>query len=122
MLTQDDVAWIRSNRAEILESRTESITIWHAVNGGTDPYTGEPIAGAPVSETVIVVWKPVTERELADGAELQIGDVKVSFLDTVNLADVERVEKSGIKYELVTIDERGLGGRNRFECVVRRVV
>lgn len=121
MLTQDDVTWIRANRTEILTSRTESITVWHAVAGGTDPYTNEPIAGEPVSETTSVVWKPVTERDLVDGAELQIGDVKVSFLDTVNLADVERVEKSGIQYELVTIDERGLGGRNRFECVVRQV-
>lgn len=125
MLTQSDVDWIRDNRAEMLANRTESVTIYHVVNSGTDPYTGEPIAGEAVPETVAVVWKEYQlrgdRRELVGGVELREGDVRVSFDPSINLAAVKRIVRGSIDYELVAHDGRGIGGKNRVECVVRRV-
>lgn len=124
MLTQDDATWVRANRAELLAGRTESITIWHNVSGGTDTYTGEPIAGVPVAETVDVVWKKYrsnSEREMVGGVELREGDVRVTFDTSVVLTDVTRLTRGVDIYELVAIDGRGLGGANRKETAVRRV-
>jgi hypothetical protein len=102
-------------------NRTVEVTVLFNSAGGYDPYTGEPIAGEPVAETVAVVWKPVTERDLVNGTEIRNGDVKVSFMSDVNLADIVRLTKSGVEYAVFTADELGLGGPNRYECVVRQV-
>lgn len=121
ILTTNDVDWIRANRTEILTNRTVEVTVLFNSAGGYDPYTGEPIAGEPVTETVAVVWKPVTERDLVDGTEIRVGDVKVSFMADVNIAEIAHLVKDGIEHVVVTADERGLGVPNRYECVVRRV-
>jgi hypothetical protein len=125
MLTQDDASWIKSNRAEVTEGRTETITLVRAVDGGNDPYTNEPI-NTEASESVAVVWKELStvangERDVVNGEELQNGDVQVTFDSAVELANLIRVEKTGIKYEIVTVDEKGIGAVNRLECIARRL-
>lgn len=125
MLTQDDANWIKSNRVEITEGRTETITLVRVVSGGNDTYTGEPIS-TESSESVVVVWKEVStvangERDVVNGVELQTGDVQVSFDVGVFLTDVLRLERGSIKYEIVTIDEKGIGVVNRRECIARRL-
>ncbi|GMK47651.1 hypothetical protein PghCCS26_47810 [Paenibacillus glycanilyticus] len=121
ILTTNDVDWIRANRTEILTNRTVEVTVTYNAVEDYDPYTGEPIAGEPVTETVAVVWKPVTERDLVNGTEIRKGDVKVSFMSDVNITDIAQILKGGVEYAIVITDERGLGGLNRYECVVRRV-
>lgn len=125
MLSQDDANWIKSNHAEITEGRTETITLVHAVDGGKDPYTGEPIS-TESSELIAVVWKEVStvangERDVVNGVELQTDDVQVSFDAGVNLSDVLRVERGGISFEIVTVDEKGIGVVNRRESIARRL-
>lgn len=125
MLTQDDANWIKSNRVEITEGRTETITLVRAVIGGNDPYTGEP-TNTESSESVAVIWKEVStvangERDVVNGVELQTGDVQVSFDASVILTDVLRLERGSIKYEIVTVDEKGIGAINRRECIARRL-
>jgi hypothetical protein len=125
MLTQDDASWIKSNRAEVTEGRTETITLVRAVSGGNDPYTNEPI-DTEASESASVVWKELStvangERDVINGVELQTGDVQVTFDSEINLSDVIRLEHAGIKFEIVTIDEKGIGTVNRRECVARRL-
>jgi hypothetical protein len=125
MLSQDDVNWIKSNHAEITEGRTTTITLVRAVSGGSDPYTNEPI-NTEASENVSVVWKEVStvangERDVVNGIELQTGDVQVTFDDTVNLSDLIRIERAGQEFEIVTIDEKGIGAVNRLECIARRL-
>lgn len=125
MLTQDDASWIKSNRAEITEGRTETITVVREVTSGNDPYTNEPVS-TDVPEAVTVVWKEVStvangERDVINGVEIQNGDVRVTFNSVTNLSDVVRLERGGIEYEIVTVDEKGIGAVNRRECVARRL-
>jgi hypothetical protein len=125
MLTADDIAWIKTNRAEITGNRTESVTLVHATITGVDAYTGEPIV-TDVLETVSAVWKEYSsvangDRDVINGIELRKDDVKATFADTVTLADVSEVQRGGVAYAIITVDEKGIGGKNRYECVLRRV-
>lgn len=124
MLSQSDIEFIKANRAELLQNRTETITVVRAVSGGADPYTNEPI-NTESSESVAVVWKEVStvangERDVVNGVELQTGDVQVTFDVAVDLTDVLRLERTGVSFEIVTIDEKGIGSVNRRECIARR--
>lgn len=126
MLTNDDIAFIKSNRTELVNNRTESIEIIHVTEGAKDPYTGES-AVTETLETVSVVWKEYStvangDRSIVAGIELRQDDVKVTFDSAVNLSDVKRVIRGGIDFELIAIDEKGIGETNRYECVARRVI
>lgn len=125
MLSQSDIEFIKNNRSELLQNRTETITLVRAISGEPDPYTGES-SETEVPESVTVVWKEVStiangERDVVNGVELQTGDVQVSFDALVNLSDVERIERGGLEYTIVTIDEKGIGAVNRRECIARRL-
>lgn len=127
MLTQDDVNWIKSNRSELVQNRTESITILKPQIGGTDPYTNEPIELAPLPIVVQAVWKEYStvsngDRSVVGGVELRQDDVKVTFDSSVDLVGVKIVQRDSIDFELIATDEKGIGETNRFECVARRVV
>jgi hypothetical protein len=126
MLSREDIEMIRSTRAEITHNRTEPITLIHVKPGAVDPWTGEPTGDEEVSEVVDVVWKEyssvaVGERSVIGGIELKENDVKVSFEPSVVLSDVDRVIRQGEQYTIVTIDEKGLGGLNRYETIARRM-
>jgi hypothetical protein len=123
MLSQADIDFINSNRAEVTENRTESITLVRESQTGTDPYTGEPITSTTF-ETISVVWKEYStvtneERTVIGGIELRAGDVKVSFDATVSLTNVT-VQRGGIDYVIVTVNAKGIGATNRQETLVRR--
>jgi hypothetical protein len=124
MLSQSDIEFMKNNRSELLQNRTETITVIRAVDGGSDPYTGEPTV-TEATELIDVVWKEVStiangERDVVNGVELQTGDVQVTFDIAVDLSSVSQVERAGVKYSLVTIDEKGIGAVNRRECIARR--
>lgn len=125
MLTREDINWIKANRAEILAHRTEQITITRRTKVGEDPYTSEPIYET-TTETVDVVWKKYStvatnDRHVVGGVELLEGDVQVSFEPDLNPYEITGIKRGAVDYKIVTVDDRGLGGLNRYECVVRRV-
>ncbi|MFU8688476.1 hypothetical protein ACNA6I_01460 [Rossellomorea sp. FS2] len=73
-----------------------------------------------------MVWKEyssvaVGERSVIGGIELKENDVKVSFEPTIVLSDVSKIMRKGEPYTLVTVDEKGLGGLNRYEAIARRM-
>jgi hypothetical protein len=126
MLTNDDIQWIKANRSELTAGRTESIALIRQSVSGTDPYTGEPIT-SETREVVPAIWKEVStvsngDRSVVNGVELRQDDVLVTFDSSVNLTGVQFIERNDVKFSLVTIDEKGLGAVNRYECVVRRVI
>ena len=126
MLTENDIAFIKSNRSELVQNRTESIEIIHVTEGEKDTYTGES-STTETSETVNVVWKEYStvangDRSVVAGVEIRQDDVKVTFDSSVDLSDVERVIRGGLPFELIAIDEKGIGETNRYECVARRVI
>ena len=125
MLTADDVAWIKENRKEITVNRTEAITIVRREKVGEDPYTKEPIYDE-TDDTVDVVWKKYStvannDRDVIGGIELLEGDVLVTFSPDLNPYEITKIIRRGDEYKIVTVDDKGLGGLNRYECVVRRV-
>jgi hypothetical protein len=125
MLSQSDIEFIKNNRSELLQNRTETITVVRAVSGGSDLYTNEPIS-TEASESIAVIWKEVStvangERDVVNGVELQNGDVQVTFDAEFDLSDVIRLERAGLTFEIVTIDEKGIGAVNRRECIARRL-
>jgi hypothetical protein len=126
MLTNDDIQWIKANRSELTAGRTESITLVRQSVGGVDPYTNEPIT-AETREIVPAIWKEVStvangDRSVVNGVELRQDDVLVTFDSDVDLNGVTAIERNGVKFSLVTVDEKGIGAVNRYECVVRRVI
>jgi hypothetical protein len=126
MLTEQDIAFIKSNRSEILANRTEPVKIIHIVPGAVDPWTGEPTGDTESPEIVEVVWKEYStvangDRDVIGGVELMQNDIKVTIPSTATLGDVERIIRQGVVYSLIAIDEKGLGDPNRYECVARQV-
>ncbi|MBW3113490.1 hypothetical protein KYJ26_16675 [Bacillus sp. MCCB 382] len=126
MLTEQDIEFIKSNRSEILANRTEPVTLIHIVPGAEDPWTGESTGDTQSPEIVEVVWKEYStvangDRDVIGGVELMQNDIKVTIPSTATLGDVERIIRQGVAYELIAIDEKGLGDPNRYECVARQV-
>ncbi|HDR6289514.1 TPA: hypothetical protein QCU33_005664 [Bacillus cereus] len=124
MLTEKDIEQIRANRELIEQNRRESIILWRKGTKEEDPITGEEIPGEDTQETVQVVWKKFTLEDKAKflGTDVKEGEALVTFRLNIDLNDISYLERNGIKYAIMLVDERGLGGINRREVVVKRVV
>ncbi|PFY95249.1 hypothetical protein [Bacillus wiedmannii] len=124
MLTEKDIEQIRTNRELIEQNRRESIVLWRKGTTEEDPITGEKIPGEDIQEMVQVVWKKFTLEDKAKflGTDVKEGEALVTFHLDIKLNDVNYLEKNGIKYVIMMMDERGLGGVNRREVVVKRVI
>ncbi|MDA1545859.1 hypothetical protein [Bacillus cereus group sp. TH253LC] len=124
MLTEKDIEQIRANRELIEENRREPIILWRKDMTETDPITGEEIHGEDTQEIVQVVWKRFTLEDKAkfSGTDVKEGEALVTFRLDIDLDNVKFLERKGIRYVIDLIDERGLGGINRREVVVKRVV
>lgn len=113
MLTESDIEFIRLNRSEITANRTEPVVLVRV--GETD-------------ETVAAVFKmpkagggrTVTADELGN-ADLYQTSVTVSFDGAVSLDNAYEVQRGSRRYVLTDVDERGLGGKNRFECEAEEI-
>ncbi|WP_242264880.1 hypothetical protein [Bacillus cereus group sp. BfR-BA-01422] len=124
MLTEKDIEQIRVNRELIEENRREPIILWRKGMPETDPITGEEIHGEDTQEIVQVVWKRFTLEDKAkfSGTDVKEGEALVTFRLDIDLDNVKFLERKGIRYVIDLIDERGLGGINRREVVVKRVI
>jgi ABC-type histidine transport system ATPase subunit len=126
-LSAEEVAWIKANRSEITGGNTEQVTLIHLVPGEPDPYTNEPTGTTEDPETVDAVWKVYVavseeDRVLVSGVEIRQGDVRMTVDNSVTLSDVDTVRHNGDDYTVITVDPKGLGGVNRYECLVRQAV
>ncbi|EOO19977.1 MULTISPECIES: hypothetical protein [Bacillus cereus group] len=124
MLTEKDIEQIRANRELIEQNRRESIILWRKGTSEEDPITGEVINGESTKETVQVVWKKFTLEDNVKfaGTDVKEGEALVTFRLDIDLNNVEYLERNGIKYVIMLVDERGLGGVNRREVVIKRVI
>lgn len=124
MLTEKDIEQIRANRELIEQNRRESIILWRKSTTEEDPITGEVIGGEPTKETIQVVWKKFTLEDNVKfaGTDVKEGEALVTFRLDIDLKNVEYLERNGTKYVIMLVDERGLGGVNRREVVVKRVI
>ncbi|MGG1152338.1 hypothetical protein [Bacillus wiedmannii] len=124
MLTEKDIEQIRANRGLIEENRREPIILWRKGMRETDPITGEEIHGEDTQEAVQVVWKKFTLEDNVKfaGTDVKEGEALVTFRLDIDLNNVEYLERNGIRYVIMLVDERGLGRINRREVVVKRVI
>jgi hypothetical protein len=123
MLTANDITWIKGNRADITESRAESVTFTRLSAGTIDPYTGEATGQTETASVVSVVWSELDVENVAvlAGIEIRKGDVKMTVDGAEAIANVTKVTRGSVDYNVITYTEKGLGGKNRYECVVRQV-
>lgn len=119
MITEADIEFMKLNRSELTANRTVPVTLVLA-SGAVDPYTNEPVEGYESTTGADAIWKEVGTIDIVNGVQLQSGDVKVSFDATVDLSAVIRIEYAGIRYNIVSIADKGIGSTNRRECVARR--
>ncbi|MFJ8521398.1 hypothetical protein [Bacillus cereus] len=124
MLTEDDIKEIRENRKIIEQGRKEPIVLYMKSASEKDPITGEEIQGEPRKETVQLVWKKFTSVEKTKFADFDVkkGEALVTFPLNVDIENIEKIERNGVFYVIELIDERGLGGVNRREVIVKRVI
>lgn len=124
MLTEDDIKEIQENRKMIEQGRREPVILYIKGVSEKGPITGEEIQGDPRKETVQLVWKKFTSVEKTKFADLDVkkGEALVTFPLNVDVENIERIERKGVFYVIELIDERGLGGVNRREVIVKRVI
>lgn len=125
MLTQNDIEIMRNNREGLKQARTTNVTITSVHEGSYDPYTGEP-EYVEVTYSVPAIVSGFTgvvggERLLVNGVAIEQGDIAISFDIGINLEGVQTVGYSGKLYTLFSVQEKGIGDPNRYECVARRV-
>ena len=106
MLTANDIAWIKANRAEIIAGRTVFVTAIY--EDGSE-------------SGVEVVWKePIgTSGEVARGGTaygVSNNDYSVSFDENTPPDNIVYLRRGTGRYVLTDIDARGLGDVNRYEC------
>ncbi|KAA0823488.1 hypothetical protein [Bacillus sp. AY2-1] len=124
MLTEDDIKEIRENREMVEQGRREPVILYIKGVSVKDPITGEEMQGEPQKENVQLVWKKFTSVEKTKFADLDVkkGEALVTFSLNVDLENIEKIERKGVFYVIELIDERGLGGVNRREVIVKRVI
>lgn len=106
MLTDADVEFIRANRADIKQHRTEPVTIDHTDGRQT-------VANVIWSEPRVPNGSPA--RAVGDYS-FDNNDYQASFDPDVGIYTALKIWRKGQRYILTDIDERGLGGLNRYEC------
>lgn len=127
MLTDWDLNFIKKSVEETHINREDAITVVSYIYT-KDPVTGEPLGEEEVKRIVsAVVTESSTkrggdEREIRDGIFYKSGDAIFDVLiekisDIVD--DITRIDYDGVSYEIIGIDKKGIGIRNRYDIVGR---
>jgi len=125
VLTNEDIDFIKANRADLTDKRKKPIVLKREAVVTVDEFTQEEITTTN-DETVYAVVKGFTSavaglKMVVSGVALDVGDIFVTFDGDVNLQGVNNFELNGVLYAIYSIEPRGLGGDNRFEVVAHRV-
>lgn len=128
MLTKGDVEWIKQNRREITQNRTQPIDVIGELVIGEHPLTGEKITEETSYPTTALVTEIVSafkaDVSMVQGFIVEDGDLWVD-LDiedlTIEVADLKKIKYRDNYYSVMAKDRAGLGGTNRIIIVARRV-
>jgi hypothetical protein len=130
MLTKADIEFIKRNRAEITQNRTDSVIVYHKSAVSEDPFTGDEVYDE-TPETVEATWIRYTsespgtdDKRYVNGVIAEVGDAFADFPLTTNLTDVDTVKHvaSGELWRIRGVDKIGLGEPNRQYVLLGRVV
>ena len=126
MLNEGDIDLMHEWQDELYTLRERSITFVY-VDKMTDPLTGVIIGEGEVTREVNAVVTELSsnrERYVIGGGEYEQGDIKVDVkIELIeDIAEkVERIEYDDKKYEILGVDKKGIGRRNRFEMLGREI-
>lgn len=126
MLTDADITMMYETRAEITAKRTRSVSYNYEV-GVEDEFTGELIDTTEEQRAIMSVVTEITSnptKELVGGALAQVGDLQISapIVDIEDIIDkVTTIVHEDVRYYLVGYGQKGIGRRNRYEMLARRV-
>ena len=124
MINAQDIDFMHASLDEIYTNRERNISVIY-VGKKYDPITGVLIGEGEVPREVSAVVTEISsgvERSLEGGVKFEEGDIKVDVKIGLieDIAEViERMEYDGDTYEILSIDKKGIGRRNRYEIVGR---
>lgn len=130
MLNDGDIDFIHGSRDEILSHRERLIDVIY-LDTEHDPLTGMPIGEGESYRKVTAV---ITEISSAAGAGVERtieggikydesdikADIKIELIEDI-IRKIERLEYDDVKYEILAVDKKGIGRRNRYEIIGREI-
>lgn len=130
MLTKSDIEFIKRNRTEITQNRTDSVILFKREVIGVDPFTGDEIYGE-VEVPAKCTWLTYTsespgtdDRRIINGAVAEVGDAFANFDLDVDLSGVNKIKHvpTGEYWIIRGIDLVGIGEPNRQYVLLGKVV
>ncbi|QYG88348.1 hypothetical protein [Bacillus atrophaeus] len=128
MITPEDIEFMKQARADFVGGRTFDVTLFYTGEVERDPITGEPLPQPEPKKRVVpsvvteISSQVKIDKYLADGIEIQSGDIWFSIAIEL-IEDIYDSLKSVIydekTYEILSVDKKGIGSRNRAEIVGR---
>jgi|SRR5690625_1331838 len=127
MLNAGDIEFMRSSQDEIYTRRKRPLSVIYTETI-RDNITGQIIGREDVEREVYAVITELTTKKqnggryVEDGIEYEQGDakfdVKIELIE--DIADkITQINHSEVNYEILGIDRKGIGERNRFEIIGR---
>src|SRR5690625_7464345 len=129
MLNEGDIELIHEWRDEMLSHRQRPVTVFY-LEKQRDPLTGAVIGEQEESREVIAVVTEISiknangSRSLDGSLFHEEGDIQVDMsIELVSdiAKKIERIEHDGGEYEVLGVDKKGIGRRNRYEFIGREI-
>lgn len=130
MITDADIAFMREASSEIKRGRRREITVSYKT-GIYDDISGEITDEVTVERNVLSVVTEISSKfgasdiYLDNGIKFEKGDVQfdIHIDDIADIAElIEYVRHDDNLYAILAKDKKGIGERNRYEMIARRVV
>lgn len=129
MLNEGDIDLIHDWRDEMLSHRQRPVTVIY-LEKQRDPLTGAVIGEGEVEREVNAVVTEISikgtdgSRSMEGGIIYEEGDIKVDIKIKLiaDIADkITQINHDGKDYEVLGVDKKGIGRRNRYEFIGREI-
>ncbi len=129
MLNEGDIDLMHEWRDEMLTHREREVSVIY-LDKQRDPITGVIIGEKEETRPVIAVVTELSikkgngSRTIEGGIYLEEGDIKVDIsIELISdiAGKVVRIKHDGKDYEILGVDKKGIGRRNRFEFIGREI-
>lgn len=125
MINEHDIDMMADWRDETLPHRQRGISVIYA-EVAYDEFTNEPVGVQDVTREVVAVVTEISsaipDNYLANGIEYKKGDIKADVNIELIADIIDKITKiayDGKDYEILAIDKKGIGRRNRYEILGR---
>ena len=126
MLNEGDIELMSAWQDEIYTHRERPIDVIY-YEELRDEFTGEVLDEITVTREVSAVVTEISsaaDRYMENGIKYEQGDiwlsVKIELIADI-ADDIERIKHDGKDYEILAMDKKGIGRRNRYEILGRLI-